>query len=54
MENRDRTFKTGESVSIAGEYESEAGKKMQYKEGDLFEACPATGNNTNWRRCLVQ
>ena len=54
MENRDRHFKTGDLVKLPGEYESEAGKKRQYQEGDMFEACPATGVNTTWTSCLVK
>jgi hypothetical protein len=50
-ENKHRT---GERVQSSGEYQSESGRKMQYKEGDLFEACPASGKNTSWRNCIVQ
>jgi hypothetical protein len=53
MENQDRPFKTGERVSLPGEYQSETGNKKQYKEGDMFEACPVTGVNTTWTHCLV-
>jgi hypothetical protein len=52
MENRD--YKTGEQVQLPGEYKSEAGNKKQYQEGDMFEACPATGINTTWTHCLVK
>ncbi|MDB5083478.1 MAG: hypothetical protein JWN30_364 [Bacilli bacterium] len=47
-------YRTGEQVKTAGEYESEAGKRMQYRQGDLFEACPATGKTTNWKHCIIQ
>jgi hypothetical protein len=50
----DNRFRTGERVKHEGEYESEAGKKRQYRPGDLFEACPATGKDTSWRQCIVQ
>lgn len=47
-------YRTGDRVKSAGEYQSESGRKMQYREGDTFEACPATGKGTSWRRCIVQ
>jgi hypothetical protein len=49
-----KQFRTGDRVQATGEYESEHGNRRQYKEGDLFEACPGTGKHTNWRSCIVQ
>jgi hypothetical protein len=46
-----RTYKTGEIVPFDGEFETVTGRKMKYKDGELFQACPNTGNNVDWEKC---
>ncbi|WP_169713574.1 hypothetical protein [Paludifilum halophilum] len=50
MAERNREFRTGERVNDAGKYVSTAGEQNEYREGDTFAACPATGRDTIWTR----
>jgi len=51
MAKRGAKFRTGDKVPAAGTFESVTGRKMKYGEGDLFQACPESGEPTDWRRC---
>ncbi|MDQ1911976.1 hypothetical protein RAC89_16455 [Paenibacillus sp. GD4] len=48
-----KSYKTGEEAPKNGVFETVTGRKMQYKKGELFQACPDTGGKTDWKSCDV-
>jgi predicted RNA-binding Zn-ribbon protein involved in translation (DUF1610 family) len=45
---------TGELVIESGAYFCEAGEKREFKQGEIFPACPVNGNETVWRHANHQ
>ncbi|WP_276352298.1 hypothetical protein [Cohnella caldifontis] len=44
---------TGDRVPRSGVYETVTGRKIKYDKGQIFQACPDSGEPTDWKSCDV-
>ncbi|WP_166241357.1 hypothetical protein [Paenibacillus turpanensis] len=51
MKEARQTYRSGERAPNSGTFETVTGRKMQYRQGELFQACPDTGKETDWKHC---